>query len=181
MLKILLLGFLGLIVIFLIVAALQPADFRISRAATLAAPPAVVFDYFNDFHRWNEWSPWARMDPNAKQTYSGPPSGVGSGFAWAGNNQVGEGNMTITKSEPNELIELRLEFTKPFAAVNKTEFVFKPEGSGTNVTWTMSGRNTFMAKAVTLIMNCDKMVGGQFEQGFANLKEVLAKPVPTAS
>ncbi len=176
MLKFILLGLTAIVVIVLVVVAMQPADFRISRTATIAAPPDAVFAQFNDFQKWNAWSPWAKMDPNAKNTFDGSPVGVGAGFAWAGNNEVGEGRMTITESKPNELIRIKLEFTKPFAATNTTEFTFKPEGNQTAVTWSMSGKNNFMAKAFGLFVNCDKMVGGQFEQGFANLRAIVESP-----
>ena len=174
MLKSILLGLAAIVVVFMIAAALQPADFRITRSATIAASPAVVFEQVNDFQKWNAWSPWAKLDPNAKNTFEGPPAGVGAAFAWSGNSEVGAGRMTITESQPNERIVMRLEFTKPFTATNTTEFTFKPEGSETAVTWSMSGHNNFIGKAMGLIMNCDKMVGGQFEQGFANLKAIVA-------
>ena len=174
MLKKILLGLVAVIVIFLIVVALQPADFRISRTAVIAAPPASVFEQINTFQKWSDWSPWAKLDPNAKNTFEGPASGVGAKFAWSGNNEVGEGSMTITDSKPGERVLMDLVFTKPFAAKNVTEFTLKPEGMGTAVTWTMTGKNDFMGKAIGLIVNCDKMVGGQFEKGFENLKAVVA-------
>jgi carbon monoxide dehydrogenase subunit G len=128
----------------------------------------------NDFHNWQAWSPWAKMDPTAKNSFAGTPSGEGALFSWAGNNKVGEGRMTIMESRPSESIRIKLEFLKPFQATNTAEFTFQPTGEGTLVTWSMSGKNSFMAKAVVLVMNCDKMVGGQFEQGLANLKDVVA-------
>ena len=176
MFKYLLLGLAAIVVVFLIVAALQPADFRIARSATIAAPASAVFEQLNDFHKWNDWSPWAKLDPNAKNTFEGAPAGVGASFAWAGNHEVGEGRMTITESKPGELVRMKLEFIKPFAATNTAEFTLKPEGDQTAVTWSMTGRNGFMGKAMGLIINCDKMVGGQFEQGFANLKAIVEKP-----
>lgn len=176
MLKFILIGVAVVIVVFLIIVAFQPPHFRITRSATISAPPAAVFEQLNDFHEWDHWSPWAKMDPNAKNSFEGPASGVGAGFSWSGNNQVGEGRMKITESQPNELIRLDLEFVKPFAAKNVTEFTLKPVGNQTNVTWSMSGTNNFVGKAMGLIMNCDKMVGGQFEKGFENLKAIVEKP-----
>ncbi len=177
MLKLILICLAAVIAIFLVVAALQPADFRITRSATISAPPSAVFEQINDFQKWNAWSPWAKLDPNAKNTFTGPPAGVGASFTWSGNNEVGEGRMTITESKPGELVRMKLEFTKPFAATNLTEFTLKPEGNQTAVTWSMSGHNNFVSKAMCLIMNCDKMVGGKFEEGFANLKTVVtSKP-----
>ena len=176
MLKKILLGLAAIIVIFLIVVALQPADFRITRSAVIAAPPAAVFEQVNDFHKWDAWSPWAKLDPNAKNSFDGPASGVGAKFSWSGNNEVGEGSMKITASKPAESVVMDLVFIKPFAATNLTEFTLKPEGSGTAVTWSMSGKNGLMGKAVGMFMNCDKMVGTQFEKGFENLKAVVASP-----
>jgi len=161
-------------VIFAIVVAMQPAEFRITRSASIPASPAAVFAQVNDLHLWTAWSPWEKMDPALKRTYEGAAAGTGASYGWSGNNQVGEGRMTITESRPNDLIRMKLEFLKPFKATNTTEFTFKPEGNQTVVTWSMSGRNNFMCKAVGLFMNCDKMVGGQFEQGLANLKKIAA-------
>lgn len=166
-------------VVFIVIVALQPADFRIARSATLPAAPTVVFEHVNDLHKWQAWSPWARLDPTAKTTFDGPPAGTGASFTWAGNSQVGEGRMTVTESRPHELVRFKLEFFKPFTATNVAEFTFKPEGAQTTVTWSMSGTNNFVGKAMGLIMNCDKMIGGQFEQGFANLREIVQpKPQP---
>ena len=104
---------------FAVVAALQPADFRYARSTTMAAPPAVPFAQVNDFHNWEHWSPWAKLDPNMKTTYEGPSSGKGAQYAWSGNDEVGEGRMTIVESRPRELVRVKLEFLKPFAATNE--------------------------------------------------------------
>jgi hypothetical protein len=110
------------------------------------------------------------MDPNAKSTFEGPTSGEGAKFAWDGNSDVGAGNMTITEAVPNDHVRIRLEFIRPFAGVNDTLFTIKPAGDKTNVTWTMSGRNNFITKAISLFMDCDKMVGPQFEKGLASME-----------
>lgn len=93
-----------------------------------------------------------------KQAYGGAPAGAGAIYTWAGNNEVGEGRMTITK---------------PFRGTSTAELTFKPEGDRTVVTWSMRGHNNFIAKAVHLFMNMDKMVGGSFEKGLADMKLVV--------
>jgi len=172
MLNIILLAAAAIVVLLLIIVATRPSDFRVTRTGRIAAPLAVVFDNVNDLHKWEAWSPWAKLDPNAKSTYSGPISGAGSSMAWAGNNKIGQGRMTITDSRPGEKVQFRLEFLKPFKATNTAEFTFKSEGEQTAVTWSMFGKNNFMGKVIGLFMNCDKMVGGQFEQGLANLDSI---------
>ena len=161
-----------LVAVLAIAAALQPAHYHIERSATINAPASVVFAQVNDFHKWETWSPWAKIDPAMKQNYEGASSGTGAIYTWAGNNQVGEGRMTITESHPSDLIKIKLEFIKPWSATNATNFAFKPQGNQTAVTWTMDGDNNFMGKAFGLFMNMDKMVGGDFEKGLAQLKSV---------
>ena len=92
---------------------------------------------------------------------------------WAGNNKVGQGSMMITENRPDEFIQFKLEFLKPFKATNTAEFTFNSENNQTTVTWSMYGKNNFMGKAMGLIMSCDKMLGGQFEKGLATLKSVV--------
>jgi hypothetical protein len=36
----------------------------------------------------------------------------------------------------------------------------------------MTGKRNFMMKAMSLVMNMDKMLGGQFEQGLAQMKAI---------
>jgi len=162
----------AIVVVFVIVVATRPADFRISRSTTMSASPSAVFELVNDFHKWEDWNPWGKVDPNAKMTYDGAPAGVGASYSWAGNNKVGAGSGTIIESRPSDLIRIRLEFLKPMKATNIAEFTFKPQGNQTAVTWSMSGKANFMAKAFGLFVNCDTMVGKEFEKGLASMKAI---------
>ena len=172
MIKKILIAVAVLIAGFCVVAAMQPADFRIVRTTTISAPQEAVFGLVNDFHQWEKWSPWAKMDPSMKTTYSGAPSGVGSSYAWEGNSQVGSGQMTLVENHVADRVGIKLEFLKPMPASNMAVFTFKPEGSATAVTWEMTGVNGFMGKAFGLIMNIDKLVGADFEKGLAQMKAV---------
>ena len=176
MAKKILIGVGAVLAIFLVVVAMQPSTFRIERSATMAAPAADVFAQVNDFHKWEAWSPWAKLDPAAKNTFDGPASGVGAGFAWEGNDQVGVGRMTITESKPAERIAIKLEFLKPFASIAATEYTFKGDGKQTTMTWAMTGEKNFVSKMMCLFMNMDKMVGGQFETGLASIKGIVEAP-----
>lgn len=155
---------------FLLIVALQPSDFRVSRSIEIAAPGHAVFDYVNDLRKFDAWSPWLEPDPAVQKTFSGPSAGQGAVFGWSGNKEVGEGKMTITESRPHELIRMELEFVRPMEGNSQSIFTFEPRGPGTAVTWTMFGHNNFLAKAICLFMNSEKMVGGQFEKGLAKLK-----------
>jgi len=161
-----------IIAAFAVFVALQPAEFRIERTATIAAPPADVFAQVNDFHKWEVWSPWAKLDPQAKVAFEGAPAGQGAVFTWSGNDDVGEGRMTLAESRPNELVRIQVAFVKPFEGGNISEFAFKPDGPQTAVTWTMSGRNGFIGKAMCLFVDMEKMLGGDMEKGLAQMKSV---------
>lgn len=160
----------AIVLLVLIVAASRPADFRIVRAATINATPAAIFDRVNDLRKFQDWSPWAKLDPNMVLTFSGPAAGVGCASAWQGNNKVGAGSMTITESRPAELIRMRLEFLKPFKATNLTEFAFRAANGATAVEWSMTGKYNFVSKIICLFMNMDRMVGRDFEKGLAQLQ-----------
>lgn len=167
-----------LLIAFLVYIALQSPEFKISRSATMSAPPARVFAHVNDFHLWEDWSPWAKLDPNAKANFAGPSEGEGAQFSWAGNKKVGEGAMTILESRPHKVIRIRLEFIKPYPATNQAEFTFSPEGEGTRVTWTMTGTNNFIARVFCTVMRMDRMVGRDFEKGLASMKAIVEAPAP---
>jgi hypothetical protein len=169
-------GIAAIVVVLIGVIASRPAVFRVSRSATISAAPSKVFAQVNDFHNWGHWSPWAELDPNAKNSYEGPSAGTGAIFRWNGNSNVGEGSMKIIESRPSDLIRIQLDFVRPFKCTNDVEFTFKPVGDQTAVTWSMAGKNNFMSKAIGLFMDCEKMTGGMFEQGLAKLQSIVKQP-----
>ena len=173
MLKKLLLSLAALVVILALVVATRPAGYRVSRSLAMAAPPAVAYAQVADFHAWDKWSPWAKLDPTMKTTFGGQTGAVGSTYFWNGNDKVGEGRMTISAAAPAQRLDIKLEFMRPFASVNASDFTFAPEGGGTKVTWTMDGdKGGFVGKAFGLVMDFDKMIGADFEKGLAQLKAV---------
>lgn len=180
MIKKILVGLVIVLAAFAAFVASRPSQFRIERSVVMAAPPSAVFAQVNDFHNWQAWSPWAKLDPAARNSFSGAPSGAGAVFSWDGNKDVGVGSMTLTESKPDERIAIRLDFEKPFKDTSMAEFTFKPQGNETLVTWSMAGDSKFIEKAVCLFMDMDQMVGGQFEKGLASMKAIVeAQPVST--
>lgn len=162
---------------FMLLVARRPDVFTVARSATIAAPPQAVFALLDDFHQWPRWSPWEKLDPQMKRTFSGAPRGEGAVYSWAGNRKAGEGRMTITGSRPAERLAIQLEFFKPWVATNAVEFLLRPAAGGVDVEWTMTGRNNFAFKAMQVFMNMERLVGGDFEKGLAELKRVAeARP-----
>jgi hypothetical protein len=155
--------------------ATRPGEFQVVRSATFAAPAPAVFAQVNELRKWEAWSPWAKKDPQMKQSYEGPAAGAGAVTSWVGNKDVGEGRMSIVESRPAELVRFKLEFFKPFAATNSAEFTFKEQGGRTAVSWSMSGQNNFIGKAMSVVFDFDKMIGADFEAGLASLKTIVEK------
>ena len=155
----------------LIRAAMKPDRFEVMRRTVIAAPPEKIFPLLQDFHRWAEWSPWEKLDPAMVRTFGGPEAGKGATYAWRGNKEVGEGRMEILGTEPPQALDIKLEFIAPMRATNATRFVLQhaPSG-GTEVIWIMRGPADFPTKLMDTVVGMDRMVGGDFETGLANLK-----------
>lgn len=158
-----------LIAAVLAFAATKPDTFHVERSATIQAPPEAVYPLIADFRNWPSWSPWEKLDPAMKRTFSGAPSGVGAVYAWQGNNDVGAGQMEITEANPTSKVAIRLQFLEPMESSSTTEFTLTPQAGGTGVTWAMHGPNPYLSKVMSVFMSFDKMIGKDFETGLANL------------
>lgn len=157
-----------------IYAATKPDTFHYERSVTINASAAKIFPYVNNYKLSQQWSPWEKMDPDMKRSFTGPESGTGAKYAWEGDQNIGSGNMEITESVAPSKVVSRLEFVKPMAAVNTAEFTLEPvEAGGTKVTWSMHGDNTFAGKLVSVFIDCEAMVTEQFEKGLGDLKTLV--------
>lgn len=185
MVKKILLGIVAVVVVIVvalaIVIAMQPSEVHISRSMAMAAPPDKVFEQVNNLQKSPDWSPFIKLDPDIKYSYEGPESGEGAVYKWSGNDEVGEGSMTIIESKPNELVRMKLQFVRPMEDTAEALFTFKPEGDKVNVTWSMIGTNNYMEKAFCMFVDLDKMVGDKFEEGLASMKKIVESPSPEPS
>lgn len=175
MLKTILIVVVVLVAAVLIYAATKPDQFRIQRTASISAPADKIYPLINDFHTWSVWSPWEKLDLAMKKTHSGAPQGKGAVLEWDGNKDVGTGRMEVLESIPSSKILIKLDFLKPFEAHNQAEFTLAPNTGSTQVTWAMYGPQPYIVKVMSLFCSMDKMVGGQFEKGLADLKALAEK------
>lgn len=173
MLKKILAVLVAVVFLFATFVATRPSTYEIRRSIVVNAPVESVYAEVVAFPKWSRWSPWAKLDPNMKVEYSGPEGAVGSVYHWKGNDKVGEGRMTVTGAKKDGLVQIKLEFLKPWEQTSETTFTFAPDGVGrSRVTWAMTGQHDWVGKLFALLMDMDKMVGGDFEKGLANLKKV---------
>jgi uncharacterized protein YndB with AHSA1/START domain len=162
-------------VVFLVYVALKPSDFVITRQIAINAPAEKIFPYINNSKLMDEWNPWSKIDTKAKMSFSGPEAGVGARTSWESSGQLGVGSCTIVESVPNQLVRSKLEYVKPFEMSQDALMKITPTTGGSVLEWTVSGKNSFMGRLMCTFMNMDKMVGGTFEKGLADLKSRLEK------
>lgn len=155
-----------------LIVGLQPAQFAIARSVTIAAPPGEIYPHLVNLRAWEAWSPFAKMDPEQTNVYTGADSGVGAVMDWEG-PQAGAGRATIVGATPDAEVDVKLDFREPMEATNQATFLLVPGPDGTTVTWRLEGENGFVAKAFGLVTDMDQMVGGEFEKGLAKLRAVV--------
>jgi hypothetical protein len=169
------LGIVVLVAAVLVYAATRPGSLHVQRAARISAPPDKIFPLINDFHTWSSWSPYEKVDPAMKRSYSGAANGKGAVYEWEGNSMVGQGRMEITDTSHPSRVTIKLDFIKPLEGHNVAQFTMVPgsnEGDSTIVTWTMDGPTPYIGKLIGVFVNMDTMIGKDFETGLANLKAI---------
>ena len=80
------------------------------------------------FPRKGNRSPWEKLNPAMKRTFSGANTGKGAVYAWEGNSKVGEGRMEIAEALPLSKVAIQLDFKKPIEGHNVAEFTLLPQG-----------------------------------------------------
>lgn len=160
-----------LVALVLGLAATKPDTFQVRRSASIQAAPEKVVGLIDDFHQWGSWSPWEKLDPGMKKTYSGANAGKGAAYAWEGNSKVGAGRMEILDASASK-VTIQLDFLKPFETHNVAEFTVEPQGGATQVNWVMRGPSPFMSKVMQVFVSMDGMIGKDFETGLGNMKSV---------
>ena len=154
----------------LLYAATKPDTFHVQRSISIQAPPEKIFAVLNDFHQSPAWSPYEQKDPAMKRVFSGPESGKGAVYQFEGNKEVGKGRLTITETIPSSKVVLALDMYEPFEGHNVVEYTLNAKGGSTDVTWAIHGQQPYIGKVISLFIDCDKMIGKDFEVGLANLK-----------
>ena len=166
---------LAIVVILGVIIAIQPAEGHVEKSTVINAPPPVVFAQLNSFKTFTKWAAWAKMDPEAKYSYEGPESGVGTKMNWDG-RKIGRGSQWIVESEENKRVKSGLSF-EGFDGTSYAEFNLAPEGSGTKVTWSYTGQNSgIKGKAIWVMMQ--PALATQYEQGLSDLKSMIESMPP---
>lgn len=162
---------------FLAYASSQPTEIHLERSTVIDATPSEVFPHVHDLRAFVEWSPWSGRDPDQTVEFSDPSTGIGAWYSWAGNEDVGVGKMTITGVATDAKVAHELAFFEPWESAADVSFLLVAEGDGTKVTWTFDEEANLMMKVMGLFMSMEDMLGGDYEQGLANLQQAVEADV----
>lgn len=178
-LKILFIAILSIIILLLIISFFLPSKMHVERSLVINAPTEIVFDQINTLKKWEQWSPWIKMDSTLKMTYEGPESGVGAAYRWVGNPKTtGSGKLTISESRPNELIVTDLDLGE--GGTGTGGYKFEPADSGVKVTWYMDsemGLNPVMRYMGVMMKG---VMENLFDQGLNDIKKIAESMPPPA-
>jgi hypothetical protein len=166
--------FVAIIVIALIAAIFMSKDYQVEKSITINKPKTEIFNYIKSLKNQDNFSKWAKMDTAMKQYFTGTDSTVGFTSHWEGNDKVGKGEQEIKKIDEGKRIDFELRFEKPMKDVAQAYMTTDSvTPNQTLVKWGLTGHMTYPMNIMGLVM--DKMVGGDFETGLANLKVLMEK------
>ena len=172
--KKILLGLLAVVVVVVlgvvIAASMQPDVVHVERSTAANATPEDVYPLIDDYTMFVQWSPWTGRDPDQVSEFSNPPSGKDAWYTWNGNEDVGRGKMTTLSADPPNRVVQDLEFFEPWPSKAEVYLAVEPTDSGVTITWGFDQPADFMTKVMTLFMDMDEMLGGDFAEGLVNLK-----------
>ena len=160
-----------------IAVMMAPTDFRVEREITINKPRSQIYAYAKNLKNQNEWGPWFKKEPTMKQDFRGTDGEVGFVSHWVGTKEeVGEGEQEIKKLIPDERIETELRFKQPFESTMNSYLTLDKIGENeTRVKWGFTGSMPRPFNLFMLVMDMDKEVGTDFEQGLGSLKAIMEK------
>ncbi|MFK8102210.1 MAG: SRPBCC family protein [Saprospiraceae bacterium] len=177
-LKNLLIGLLGLIVLLVLVSFLLPSKSTVDRSIVINSPSATVYEQVVDLRNWEKWSAWYEMEPTATWKYSDPAKGKAAWYSWDG-ELIRQGKLTITETNPEKSINTKMDFGGNGDAISN--WTFKEKDGTTEVTWAFETEHGMNPQSRWMGLFMDSMLGDSFEQGLTKMKKLCeslpAKPV----
>ena len=175
----------GIVVLVIVVAIAiwvmtLSSESHLEREIVINAPVEKVYNVVNDFGQTKEWSPWFKIDPNTKYSYSENLVGPGAWYEWqSDDSNVGNGRQDLLASVENQSVKTSMAF-EGMTGEYTADFILEADGDNTKLTWTYDGKSDAMGEKIFMAFT-DKFLGPSYEQGLADLKtyiEGLPDPEP---
>ena len=173
MVKKILIGLVGLVVLLAALGFVLPDARHVERAIVINAPAETVYALVADLGKTDQWQPWSKMDPELTQEISG--SGIGQKQVWK-SKELGDGSQEIVGLNPPTGVDYRLDFGDMGRAVAAIRL--EPVEGGVKATWSLDTKMRegvpFYMQPVSTYMGffMDQMVGKDYEKGLAELKRL---------
>jgi effector-binding domain-containing protein len=173
MFKEILLGLLAIIVLYLVTCFFGPSKMDVTTTKTLSGSPAQIYYQLIEYKNWPTWSKWIKADSTTKLTFGNPSSGLGGSYSWT-SKESGAGSMKTTEVVENQLIKADLMFDD-WNSTNKVVFELKPNGTKTDVTWSMTDEKPFpfVLRGMLLFTNMAGEIKNDFNTGLDNIEKLL--------
>ena len=159
------------IALLLFLASRKPKSLSFSRSISIQAPKSKVYAHIGSLRAYDEWNPWSGADPTQNTSFEGEDGAIGSKMSWKG-KKTGEGHMSLGEANGTDAVRYDLEFLKPMKGSAQAAVTLKEANGATDVTWAYSGESSFVARIFAVFMDFEKMIGGQYEKGLADLKQL---------
>lgn len=169
----LILSALGILIFFLIFISTREGKFNYERSGLINASAEKIYPFISNLRLGVKWNPYNQRDPEIKLNFIGADGTIGSKMEFVGNIQAGSGSVEIKRLILNQAVDIHLIMTKPLAADNIISYTLTPEGNATRFSWRMYGDGGFMGKLMNVIIDCEKMMFKDFDEGIQNLKDVV--------
>ena len=162
---------LGVIALFLLVAALAGTRWHYEQSILIQAPIDKVWRQISTLRAINQWNPWMEMDPQLKTTYTDKDGTPGAGFSWDSPvKNVGAGSQTILKVSDHSEVATRVDFFRPFKGTGLANFRAAPENAATRVTWSMKSSLPYPMNIIKVFGVMRKNMSRDFTKGLNKLK-----------
>jgi len=165
----------GLIVLLLLIAAVMKKGYSLERTIVVNKGLDDTYHFVSSIETQDSWSKWANLDPDMKKQYIGTDRTVGFVSKWdSPHKNVGSGEQEIKKLIPNQRVETEMRFLKPFKSVAHGYFTTTSvDENQTKVAWGFTGSMPYPFNIMLVMINMEKMLGDDFEEGLANLKKKI--------
>lgn len=101
---------LAIAALLLLLAAIAPKNYNVSRSIEIKRPKGVVFEYLKFLKNQDEWSPWAKRDPNMEKKFTGTDGEVGALIIGKVINRWAKGSRRLPKSLKVNVLKVNLGF-----------------------------------------------------------------------
>jgi hypothetical protein len=166
----------GIILLFLLIAAIIGTGWSFEKSILLKASMDRVWREVSTLHAINAWNPWLERDPQIKQSYTGEDGLPGASYAWESDvKMVGAGNQTIVSVSNQSELATRINFLKPFKGTGLGYINIAPEGGATRVSWKIVSSTPYPMNIMKLFGVMEKSMDRDFGSGLNKLKSLCEK------